>query len=145
MVNPAACPETDYSCWANLEICEVEVNGEHCNGTQIKKKRKNLLWFRVIVLSTVHKLTIFFFFFAACAFGTYGPNCEHQCNCKGETCDPETGLCQSGCSEGRMGPKCDQGLNIMHLIPFDFGFIKLQSFLAKYKFHFIYIDLICKQ
>eukprot|EP00105_Crassostrea_gigas_P043042 XP_019927190.1 PREDICTED: receptor-type tyrosine-protein phosphatase kappa-like isoform X2 [Crassostrea gigas] len=70
MVNPAACPKTDYSCWANLEICEVEVN--------------------------------------ACAFGTYGPYCENQCNCKGETCDPETGLCLSGCSEGRMGPKCDQ-------------------------------------
>ncbi|XP_061175340.1 receptor-type tyrosine-protein phosphatase kappa-like [Saccostrea echinata] len=70
IVNPAACPRTDYSCWANLEICEVEVY--------------------------------------ACAFGTYGPNCEHQCNCKGETCDPETGLCPSGCSEGRMGPKCDQ-------------------------------------
>nr|XP_022318789.1 uncharacterized protein LOC111121708 isoform X2 [Crassostrea virginica] len=70
MVNPAACPQTDYSCWANLELCEVEVY--------------------------------------ACAFGTYGPNCEHQCNCKGDTCDPETGLCPSGCSEGRMGPKCDQ-------------------------------------
>lgn len=44
MVNPAACPETDYSCWANLEICEVEVNGEHCNGTQIKKKKKKIFY-----------------------------------------------------------------------------------------------------
>ncbi|XP_056020375.1 uncharacterized protein LOC125670205 [Ostrea edulis] len=70
IVNPAACPHTDYSCWANLELCEVEVY--------------------------------------ACAFGTYGANCEHQCNCKGETCDPETGLCPAGCSEGRRGPKCDQ-------------------------------------
>lgn len=68
----------------------------------------------MVVWSLSLELWFLVLFLAACAFGTYGPNCEHQCNCKGDTCDPETGLCPSGCSEGRMGPKCDQGMIFLY-------------------------------
>jgi hypothetical protein len=27
VVNSSNCPKTSYSCWANLELCEVEVYG----------------------------------------------------------------------------------------------------------------------
>lgn len=38
MVNLVVCFKMDYLCWVNLEICEVEVNGEYCNWNKMKKK-----------------------------------------------------------------------------------------------------------
>ena len=44
-----------------------------------------------------------------CADGTYGPGCQHQCNCLNidESCNKSTGACLSGCDTNYMGEFCD--------------------------------------
>lgn len=42
-----------------------------------------------------------------CAPGTFGRQCEHTCNCKGqEACFVSTGACPSGCALGNTGENC---------------------------------------
>ncbi|XP_052690489.1 uncharacterized protein LOC128168312 [Crassostrea angulata] len=44
-----------------------------------------------------------------CSLGTYGSLCENECrNCQGNRCDGNTGICQSSCSHGWYGEKCDR-------------------------------------
>lgn len=45
-----------------------------------------------------------------CVDGTFGPECEHSCNCKdiSESCDKISGVCLSGCAEGYKGFNCTQ-------------------------------------
>jgi hypothetical protein len=44
-----------------------------------------------------------------CSYGTFGPNCDRFCHCKGDTCDQRTGVCPKGCLPGWMGSECDMG------------------------------------
>uniref|UniRef100_A0A2H8TRV2 Tyrosine-protein kinase receptor Tie-1 n=1 Tax=Melanaphis sacchari TaxID=742174 RepID=A0A2H8TRV2_9HEMI len=45
-----------------------------------------------------------------CPPGKYGANCEQSCssNCLDRTCDPYTGICYRGCSQGYSSPYCLQ-------------------------------------
>lgn len=49
-----------------------------------------------------------------CPYGKYGVSCEHYCSehCLGQgQCDVVSGSCLSGCSDGWVGEKCDQGIS----------------------------------
>ncbi|XP_025107484.1 multiple epidermal growth factor-like domains protein 10 [Pomacea canaliculata] len=45
-----------------------------------------------------------------CETGTYGKNCNLKCgNCSQDAyCDPIDGRCETGCSDGFQGDKCDE-------------------------------------
>lgn len=111
MVNLVVCFKMDYLCWVNLEICEVEVNGEYCIWNKMKKKILYKIEKFLLIQSYGFQYCMFIMnliiFFVVCVFGIYGFNCENQCNCKGEMCDLEIGFCLFGCLEGCMGFKCD--------------------------------------
>lgn len=56
--------------------------------------------------------------FSGCPYRRYGDKCEHVCseNCLGQgQCDLISGNCLSGCSNGWVGEKCDQGTHILCL------------------------------
>lgn len=49
------------------------------------------------------------FCYAECLPGTFGTNCS--ANCKGycrDPCNHISGMCDSGCQDGWLGPHCDQ-------------------------------------
>lgn len=51
--------------------------------------------------------------FTECPFGTYGPDCVHNCsgNCLGAVaCNRTTGTCDTGCDFGYTGELCETGL-----------------------------------
>ena len=46
--------------------------------------------------------------FPGCASGTFGEDCKNYCHCmNNEPCDPVSGRCHGGCSDGWSGPTCD--------------------------------------
>lgn len=51
-----------------------------------------------------------------CENGTYGKNCNLKCgNCSQDAyCDPIDGRCETGCSDGFQGDKCDEGKTGCH-------------------------------
>lgn len=51
--------------------------------------------------------------FTECPFGTYGPDCMHNCSghCLGAVaCNRTTGNCDTGCDFGYTGELCETGL-----------------------------------
>ncbi|KAK3606132.1 hypothetical protein CHS0354_010761 [Potamilus streckersoni] len=111
------CPTTPYSCWANLELCEVQIfactNGTfgkqcqyrcNCNGETCDPVTGECPsgicqpgWSGVQCNQE-------------CVIGTYGQNCSSLCGMcvDGAACDVVTGNCTVGCESGWQGPKCDQ-------------------------------------
>ena len=60
-------------------------------------------WLRRAILLCVYVVTS-----AACATGSYGPNCTRPCNCStDQRCDRDTGRCH--CPAGKAGHRCTQG------------------------------------
>ncbi|CAG2210365.1 unnamed protein product [Mytilus edulis] len=114
VVDSSNCPKTSYSCWANLELCEVEVYvcsygtfGEncdkfcHCKGSTCDQ-RTGLCPGRCLAGWQGSECDM------ACTNGTHGENCEKSCGqcINGEACDVITGKCLNGCDAGWKGAKC---------------------------------------
>ncbi|XP_052067317.1 receptor-type tyrosine-protein phosphatase alpha-like [Mytilus californianus] len=114
VVDSSNCPKTSYSCWANLELCEVEVYvcsygtfGEncdkfcHCKGGTCDQ-RTGLCPGRCLSGWIGSECDM------ACTNGTYGENCDTLCGkcINGEACDVITGKCLNGCEAGWKGAKC---------------------------------------
>ncbi|XP_069125998.1 receptor-type tyrosine-protein phosphatase kappa-like isoform X3 [Argopecten irradians] len=116
LVDPMNCPTTTYSCWANLEVCEVEVYactegtfGEKCNqfchckngtcdqNTGIcpgRECREGWMGDRCDI---------------SCPDGKYGSGCNQTCGrCRnGDVCETMFGTCPDGCEPGFDGPACE--------------------------------------
>ncbi|XP_060083383.1 receptor-type tyrosine-protein phosphatase kappa-like [Ylistrum balloti] len=115
LVDPMNCPTTTYSCWANLEICEVEVFactegtfGDNCdkfchckNGTCDPNTgicpggecQEGWMGEQCDI---------------GCPDGKYGIGCNQTCGkCRnGDVCETMFGTCPNGCEPGFDGPAC---------------------------------------
>ncbi|XP_052271480.1 multiple epidermal growth factor-like domains protein 10 [Dreissena polymorpha] len=112
------CPtSTMYSCWANLELCEVEVYecgdgryGQGCNKTcgqcsdPLYSCNKKTGACRTCRAGWQGEKCD-----AVCNAGSWGEGCQETCgHCIG-TCNPQNGTCNQGCEPGYIGATCMDG------------------------------------
>ncbi|XP_046358032.2 uncharacterized protein LOC124136213 isoform X1 [Haliotis rufescens] len=75
-----------------------------------RRDRNCAVWSSTKAWSTVRCDSAFQFICqkpAECVKNMFGINCSSECHCKGEPCDPTSGICKHGCLLGWSGQSCD--------------------------------------